>query len=99
MHEFSVQTGNLKITIIAESARDAALEAVQVWEACSSDDNRATSDAAHRAQLDPLTIVRQADRRGLERRFPTFNLLAYSHHESPQVAWERVLRGSVGGVN
>jgi len=96
MNEFTVQTGKLKITIVAESARDAALEAIQVWEAISREEGQAAqSDAAHRANLDPLTIVRPAGRRGAERRFPTFNLLAYSHHESPSTAWHRVLSARV----
>ncbi|WP_425615714.1 hypothetical protein NA78x_005644 [Anatilimnocola sp. NA78] len=95
MNEFTVQTGNLKITIVAESARDAALEAIQAWEAISLEGQEQKSDAAHRANLDPLTVVRPAGRRGSERRFPTFNLLAYSHHECPSTAWNRVLSARV----
>ncbi|QDU31864.1 hypothetical protein ETAA8_70250 [Anatilimnocola aggregata] len=101
MNEFTVQTGNLKITILAESALDAAMEAVQVWEAVSLEESSlketkpAKMDATHRANLDPLTIVRRANRRGAERRYPTFNLLAYSHQESPATAWQRVLSGRV----
>ena len=97
MHEFTVQTGKLKITIISESAHEAALEAVQVWEAIAVNEKTA-SDAAHRANLDPVTVVRKVDRR-VERRFPTFNLLAQSRGESANTAWERVLGRMVGGVN
>jgi hypothetical protein len=95
MNEFNVQTGNFKITVVAESAIDAAMEAVQIWEALQPGSQPGQVDAAHRANLDPLTVVRPADRRGVERRFPTFNLLAYSHRESPSQAWERVLSGRI----
>jgi hypothetical protein len=102
MHEFTVKTGKLTITILAESARDAALEAVQVWKACASlakqaHGNQALHDAAHRANLDSLTTVKRG--RGFERRFATFNLLAEAHGESANAAWERVLRQCVGGLN
>ena len=102
MHEFTVQTGNLQITIVAESARDAALEAVQVWEALSPAELSRGREAAHRANLEAVTIVRRGNgsaRRGSERRFATFNLLAAAHGESPAAAWERVLRQCVGSVN
>lgn len=95
MNEFTVRTGKLKITVIAESAIDAAMEAVQIWEAVQPRVEPTASDSAHRANLDPLTVVRPTDERGRERRFPTFNLLAYSHRESPSQAWTRVLSGRV----
>ena len=99
MREFTVQSGKLKITIVAESARAAALEAVQVWKACSSVDKQAPRDAAHRANLDSLTTVKRGSRRGPELRFATFNLLAESHGESASAAWDRLLRQCVSGVN
>jgi hypothetical protein len=102
MHEFTVTTGTLKITIVAESAHDAALEAVQIWQAPSSKEMLTQRDAAHRANLDPLTSVTRigfATRRGIERRFATFNLLAAARQESPQEAWDRVLQKCVSSKN
>jgi hypothetical protein len=102
MHEFTVKTGKLKITIVAESARDAALEAVQIWEACSLEETQHQRDAAHRANLDPLTSVLRIGslgHRGVERRFATFNLLAAARQESPQEAWDRVLQKCVSSQN
>ena len=102
MHEFTVKTGKLKITIVAESPRDAALEAVQIWAACSPTETQHQRDAANRANLDPLTRVMRigsAPCRSIERRFATFNLLAAVRQESPQEAWERVLRKCVSGQN
>jgi len=101
MHEFTVTTGNLKITLVAESSRDAALEAVQIWEACSLAEMQAQRDAAHRANLAPLTSVKRngTKQRYNERRFATFNLLATVHGESASTAWERVLQSQLGGLN
>ncbi|MDX1947705.1 MAG: hypothetical protein SFU86_20075 [Pirellulaceae bacterium] len=94
MHSYFVQSGPLKITIVAESAYDAALEAVKWW-----DGDAAAPDAQHRASLDAVTEVRSARSQRPSRLFPTFNLLARAAGESPSAAWTRVLEQHVGQPN
>ena len=96
MKQYLVQSGPLQITIVADSAYDAALEAVRWW-----DDPQPTSagEAGHRANLDAVIEVRSERPSRPARRFPTFNLLARAAGESPARAWERVLREKVGQVN
>lgn len=87
MTEYFVQTGNLKITILAETAFDAAVEAVQCWNVVEP----TAQDADHRRNLEPTTVVRRDPHSGRERRYPTFNLLAFTRNESPATAWQRLL--------
>jgi hypothetical protein len=104
MKRYLVQSGPLKITIVATSAYDAALEAVRWWDDAQSP---ADGEASHRASLDAVIEVRirRASGGGLRsaarpaRLFPTFNLLARALGESPAKAWERVLREKVGQLN
>ena len=77
MFEYSVQSGPLKITIVAETTYDAALEAVRWW-------GRRTS-RGHRRSLDEVLAVREPGSRSSER-FATFNLLAEADNESPETA-------------
>jgi hypothetical protein len=96
MKQYLVQSGSLSITIVADSAYDAAFEAVRWWE-----DPLPTSvgEADHRAHLDAVIEVRPERTNRPVRRFPTFNLLARASGESPARAWERVLREKVGQTN
>ena len=96
MQSYLVQSGPLKITIVAESAYAAALEAVRWWDIGQSPADR---EADHRANLDAVIEVRVSRAGRLSRLFPTFNLLARAAGESPARAWERVLREKVGHVN
>jgi hypothetical protein len=96
MKQYLVQSGPLKITIVADSAYDAALEAVRWWE---DPQPRAAGEAGHRAHLDAVIEVRPKRTSRPARRFPTFNLLARASGESPARAWERLLREKVGQVN
>ena len=90
MFEFSVQSGPLKITIVAETAYDAALEAVRWW-------GRRTS-RGHRRSLDELLAVRQVGSRSQER-FPAFDLLAEAEDEPAESAWDRLLDLAVANNN
>lgn len=96
MKRYIVQSGPLKVSIVAESAYDAALEAVRWW-----DDSQSPADheSNHRANLDAVIEVRASRTTRPARCFPTFNLLARATGESPSRAWERVLREKVGQVN
>jgi hypothetical protein len=93
MKSYFVQSGPLKITIVAQSAYDAALEAVRWW------DDPAPSAATFRGRLDAVTEVRPARSQRVTRLFPTFNLLARASGQSASVAWERVLREHVAQAN
>ena len=55
MYEYSVQSGPLKITIVAETAYDAAVEAVRWW------GRRAKRN--HRRALDEVLAVRERGQR------------------------------------
>lgn len=90
MHEFTVQSGPLKITIVAETAYDAAVEAVRWW------GRRAARN--HRRSLEEVLAVRQLGQRAAER-FPTFNLLAEAEAESPESAWDRLIDLAVANSN
>lgn len=99
MKRYLVQSGPLKISIVAVSAYDAALEAVRWWDDASLP---AAPEAAHRASLDAVIEVRvsRSTRSSRPPRFfPTVRLLARAAGESPAQAWERVLRQQVGSVN
>ena len=96
MKRYIVQSGPLKVTIVAESAYDAALEAVRWWDDTQSPADR---ESNHRANLDAVIEVRASRATRAARCFPTFNLLARASGESPSRAWERVLREKVGQVN
>jgi hypothetical protein len=101
MQSYEVQSGPLKIFILAETAYDAALEAVRWWDDSASQER---SGAEHRASLDPAVEVRMADgpaRRSsrIPRTFPTVNLLARAAGHSRSEVWSRLLREKVGSLN
>ncbi|MEX2175921.1 MAG: hypothetical protein WD872_16285 [Pirellulaceae bacterium] len=89
MKNYFVQSGPLKITIVAESAYDAALEAVRWWDEGLVP---TAKGADHRANLDAAIEVRPSRGSRMSRMYPTFSLLARSAGESPAQAWERILR-------
>ena len=98
MNEFHVQSGPLKITIVAETAYDAALEAVRWW-------GRGTqvSQSGHRRMLEEMLSVRSRSSgpksRTSEERFPTFNLLADDAGETPENAWNRLIDLAIANNN
>ena len=95
MKNYVVLSGPLNITIVAPTAYEAALEAVQWW----GEGHLPAAEADHRQNLAELIEVR-ADQPGSRlKRFPTFNLLALSRGESAGAAWERLLQTQVGRVN
>jgi hypothetical protein len=94
MYEYRIQSGPLSITLVAETAYDAAVEAVRWW------GRRVGSQEDHRRSLEPFIQVRGGS--GAQRsseRFPTFNLLAEAEGEAPEDAWERLLRLAVANNN
>lgn len=95
MKSYFVQSGPLKITIVAPSAYDAAIEAVQWWGAGQSPE----ANADHRRNLDEQVEVRPERRSQQAKRFATFNLLARAEGEIPSQAWARLLQQNVCGLN
>ena len=96
MKRYLLQSGPLRVNIVAVSAYDAALEAVRWWDDASLP---AAPDAAHRSNLDAVIEVRVSRTSRPPRLFPTIRLLARAAGESPSQAWERVLRQHVAGAN
>jgi hypothetical protein len=92
MTEYVVQSGTLKIVLLAETALDAAIEAVQRWGRGTQVD---LDD--HRQGFEERIVVQQG--RGRSRHYPTFHVLAYARGESPTSAWRRLLERNVCGVN
>jgi hypothetical protein len=90
MSEYSVQSGPLKITIVAETAYDAALEAVRWW------GRRARQN--HRRALDEILAVRERGQR-ISESFPTFNLLAEAEGEPAETAWDRLIDLTIANNN
>jgi hypothetical protein len=93
MTEYVVQSGSLKIVLLAETALEAAIEAVLQW----GSGDRMNNDA-HRSGFAERIVVRKGVHGG-SRQFPTFNVLAYASGESASEAWQRVLTKNVGGLN
>ena len=96
MFKYQVQSGPLKITLVAETSYDAAVEAVRWWgqrvEKMHGDD--------HRQSLEADLIVR--GREGSSRvfdRFATFNLLAEAEGQAPEDAWEKLIDSAVAHRN
>ena len=95
MKEFFVQSGPLKITVIAEDAHEAAIEALQWWGA----DREAADLTDHRMDLDAQIEVRPMRSLGHGRRFATFPMLARARGEAAATAWERLLRREIAAAN
>ena len=93
MKSYFVESGPLKITIVAPTAYEAAVEAVQWWGMGRSEQQ---AQADHRRSLSELIEVRPSPKSRLAKRFATFNLLAQADGESAAAAWERLLQEKIG---
>lgn len=94
MYEYHIQSGPLKITLVAETAYDAAVEAVRWW------GRRTTQVANHRRNLEAEIQVRGREGSArIRERFATFNLLAEADGEAPEIAWEQLLDLAVANQN
>lgn len=92
MHQYVVQSGPLKITIIADCPREAALEAVACWE------ERNESAAVRPTLIDPELSVRRRGHRVL-RHFSSVRMLAQLRRQSLTETWKEVLARRVGSAN
>ena len=95
MTQYVVHSGSLTIAISAETAYDAAIEALQWW----GDSPIIQANDECRLCLDPeLSVTRPGStRRGA--RFSTFELLALSRGEEPKVAWRKRLSDLMDNPN
>lgn len=87
MTKYEVSSGPMLLTVIAETAYDAVIEALQCW----GERLPATRVNDHRCGLAEDVTVRRvgSTRRGM--RFATFEMIAHARCENPQVAWRRLL--------
>ena len=88
MIKYFVQSGPLKVVVLAEDAHDAALESVAWWGTRRGEPR----EAAHRRDLaEDVWVSRHGFHQGGER-FTTFNLLARINQQNPEQAWDNLLR-------
>lgn len=97
MIEFRCQSGPLRITVIAETAHQAAMEAIAWWGPRSKRYRYAKPGTdrlgnEHRRSLDAVLTVSEvdADHGGIER-FSTFELIAESEGRIASDAWNDLL--------
>lgn len=91
MSKFQVQSGSLKITIVAETAYDAAMEAVAWWGDRTS--TMARDEACPKLASDLVVKTEK----GRISRFPTYPLIARSQGAVGRDAWEKLLTHAVAG--
>lgn len=88
MVKYFVQSGPLKVVVIAEDAHDAALESVSWW----GTRDRRSGEAAHRRDLaEDVWVSRSGFNRGGDR-FTTFELLARLNNQVSEHAWDQLLQ-------
>lgn len=95
MTQYVVQSGPLTVAISAETAYDAAIEALQWW----GDSPVIEAGKNHRLCLDPELTVCRAGSKRKGARFSTFELLALARGEEPKQAWRRLLRHLIDSPN
>jgi hypothetical protein len=94
MKEYVVQSGPLKITVIADCPREAALEAVACWSGRGTAENSPERPGG----IQPELIVRRRGRR-LLRHFSAVRLLALVRGQSVTETWKQLLRRAVASPN
>ena len=92
MHEYVVQSGPLKITIVADCPREAAVEAIACWE------DRDPNPAERPAFIAPELSVRRRGHRVL-RHFSAVRMLAQLRQQTLEETWKDVLSRRIASVN
>ncbi len=95
MKEFFVQSGPLKITVVAEDAHEAAIEALSWW----GIEREMNARMRKQAELESQIVVRPLNGLRPGKRFSTFTMLARASGEAAVNAWERLLQTEIAGVN
>lgn len=88
MVKYFVQSGPLKVVVVAEDAHDAALESVSWW----GTRNGVRGEAAHRRDLAEDVWVSRSGFNRTGDRFTTFELLARLNNQVPEQAWDQLLQ-------
>jgi hypothetical protein len=88
MPKFQVCSGSVKVTILANDPRDAAVELLQSQGAATWEDG---GDSHRRRGLGEQILVAEPGARQPPERFITFDLLAYLNGQTPRAAWRKVL--------
>jgi hypothetical protein len=94
MKEYVVQSGPLKITVIADCPREAALEAVACW----SGRGEGEMPPQRPGGMQPELVVRRRGRRML-RHFSAVRLLALVRGQSVTATWKQLLQRAVAAPN
>lgn len=95
MKEYVVQSGTLKITIVADCPREAALEAVACWQ---DQMQHETSPPARPGGIQPELVVRRRDNRS-PRCFSAVRILAQLRGQSLSATWKQLLEKQLASPN
>ncbi len=95
MKEYVVQSGPLKITIVADCPREAALEAVACWQ---DREEREATETVCPTLVEPELIVRRRGHRVL-RHFSAVRMLAQLRGQSLTETWKELLARRVASCN
>jgi len=92
MKEYVVQSGTLKITIVADCPREAALEAIACWQ------GQPQQAPARPGGMQPELMVRRRGHR-LKRHFSAVRMLAQLRGQSVSLTWKQLLKQAVASNN
>jgi hypothetical protein len=95
MKAYVVQSGPLKITIVADCPREAALEAVACWQ---DGEERPTTETVCPTLVQPELIVRRRGQRAL-RHYSAVRMLAQLRGQNVTETWKELLARRVGCCN
>ncbi len=88
MNRFTVKSGPFRMSMFAQDAFEAAAEAVRFWK-CTP--RTCVNGEGPDAWNEEIRVTGEGHHATIER-FATLNILAHLHCESPEAAWERLLR-------
>ena len=98
MKEYVVQSGPLKITVIADCPRDAALEAVTCWSGCNQEALPQQTLPQRPGGVQPELVVRRRGYR-VARYFSAVRMLARIRGQSVSTTWKQLLRSAAAAPN
>jgi hypothetical protein len=93
MKEYVVQSGRLKIAIVADCPREAALAAVACWQDMQHD-----PPSGIYGSMKPELVVHRRGRR-VVRHFSAVRMLARLRGQSVSATWKQLLSGQVASPN
>ena len=92
MIKYFVQSGPLKVVVVAEDAHDAAMESVSWW----GTRRGVKAERAHRRDLAEDVWVSESGFNRTGERFTTFDLLARLNNQASDDAWDQLMRQPYG---